>query len=336
MNIVKFKDIILTAENIPSYNEDQRDFFNSKLKGKYAYAVNWNVVIALDDMSLSQYIAASKYNDYTEYTYLVLDDLDFVIDWENTNKANSVVSYLAANKYTTDEDITVDELKKFRTWLATYLLAFDQDSEGKQQHQLFDDDTTHMLEYYKNEMYDEVIKYLSKFSDQTFTLVAAVSSCGCNSLGTVGGTVVKTLPHTNIQMTSCGCNTSALSGNQVINGCDPLSIYRKNIYLKMVNTFSLIDFWTQFSDDFLGDFKKYINGIIKLNLPLTTSTFVSAFADCGCLTDAEAEQMRNMSILNDLSKSLQYMIDKQVNGNKNFIQNSLSQWSSLLYENMRW
>lgn len=337
MNLVKFKDIILTEENMPDFTPEQRDLFNSKFKGKYTYVVNWEYVIALEDISEQRFIEYSRDIELIpDDSYLRLDDIEFAIDWETTYKANSVVSYLAANKYTTDDDITIDELKKFRTWLATYLLAFDQDTQGKQQYKLYDDDVTHMLEYYKNEMYDSVIKYLSKFSDQTFTLVSTVSSCGCNSLGTVGGTVVKTLPHTNIQKTSCGCNTATVSGNQIVNACDPVAIYRKNIYLKMVNTFSIIEFWTQFSDDFLKDFKKYVDGIIKLNLPLTTSDFVSDFADCGCLTDAQAEQQRNISILNDLSKSIQFMIDRQVDGHKNFILNSLSQWSSLLYENMRW
>lgn len=337
MNIVKFKDIILTTDNAPDLTEEQRTLFNTKFKGKYTFVVNWVYVVALEDMSLDQFIETSKDTEHiTEYDYLLLSDVELIIDFDNTYKVNSVVSYLAANKYTTDSDITIDELKKFRTWLATYLLAFDQNTEGQQQYKLYDDDTTHMLIYYKQEMYDDVIKYLSKFSDQTFTLVSTVSSCGCNSLGTVGGTTVKTLPYTNIQKTSCGCNTSTVSGTQVLNGCDPINIYRKNVYLKMVNTFSIIDFWTQFSDDFLSDFKKYIDGIIKLNLPLTTSTFVSSFADCSCLTEAEAEQQRNMSILGDLSKSIQFIIDRQIDGHKNFIQNSLSQWSSLLYEKMRW
>lgn len=271
-----------------------------------------------------------------DFDYISYSLLTEYVDIEETSNANSVVLFLAANKYSSDEDITVEELKKFRTWLATYLLYFDQDDEGKQQYKIFDEETTHMLLYYKKEMYDDVIKYLSKFSDQTFTLVSTVSSCGCNSLGTVGGTVVNTLPYTNLKMTSCGCNTNALSGNKAIDRCDPIMIYRKNIYLKMVKTFSVIDFWKTFGKNFLTDFKKYIDGIIKLNLPLTTSTFISTFADCGCLNQADAEQLKNISILKDLSRSIQYLIDDQESGNKNFIQNTLQSWSSLLYESMRW
>jgi len=333
MNIIKFKDVILSAEDLEQY-----ELFNTKFKGKYAYVVNWEFVVAIEDVSTGMFVELSRdIERVPEFDNIPLIDIPVsAIDEENTEKANSVISFLAANKYTSDDDITIDELKKFRQWLATYLLAFDQDEHGKQQYQLFDDEVTHMLLYYKHDMYDYVIKYLSKFSDQSFTLVSSVSSCGCNSLGTAGGTVVKTIPHSQLQVSQCGCNTQALTGTQVLEGCDPVGIYRKNIYLKMYNTFSIIEFWTQFSKDFLGDFKKYIDGIIKLDLPLTSSTFVSSFADCGCLSQADAEQQRNISILRDLSKSLQHMIDDEVEGNKNFIQNSLSQWSSLLYESMRW
>ena len=333
MNIIKFNDIILSAEDMEQY-----EVFNQKFKGKYAYAVNWYYIVALEDITTSQYMDLSKDPEILpSCDYIFLTNIpEKAIDMDSTEKANSIVLFLAANKYTSDEDITLDELKKFRKWLATYLLDFDRDKDGISQYKLYDDETTHMLLYYEKDMYDSVIKYLSKFSDQSFTIVSTVSSCGCNSLGTVGGTVVKTLPQSQIQMTKCGCNTSAVSGAQAINGCDPIGIYRKNIYLKMVNTFSIIEFWTQFSDVFLSDFKKYVDGIIKLNLPLTTSSFVSAFADCGCLSQADAEQARSISILTNLSRTLQYMINKDIDGHKNFIQNTLREWSSMLYEQMRW
>lgn len=333
MNIIKFNDIILSAEDMEQY-----EIFNQKFKGKYAYAVNWSYAVSFDDISTTQYIELSKDPGLLpEYDHISIVDIPAkAIDLDNTTKANSITLFSAANKYTSDEDITVDELKKFRKWLATYLLAFDRDGEGKSQYKLYDDETTHMLLYYEEDMYDQVIKYLSKFSDQSFTVVSTVSVCGCNSLGTAGGTVVKTLPHTQIQMTKCGCNTAAVSGAQTIEGCDPIGIYRKNIYLKMINTFSIIEFWRQFSDDFLNDFKRYVDRVIKLNLPLTTSTFVSTFAECGCLSQADAEQARNISILTDLSKALQFMINKDIDGHKNFIQNTLRQWSSMLYEQMRW
>lgn len=333
MNIIKFNDIILSAEDMEQY-----ELFNQKFKGKYAYAVNWSYTVSFDDISTTQYIELSKDSELLpECDYIALANIpEKAIDLDNTTKANSITLFSAANKYTSDEDIILDELKKFRKWLATYLLEFDRDKDGKLQYKLYDDETTHMLLYYENDMYDSVIKYLSKFSDQNFTVVSTVSSCGCNSLGTVGGTVVKTLPHTQIQMTRCDCNTATVSGSQAIESCNPVDIYRKNIYLKMVNTFSIIEFWNQFSDVFLNDFKKYVDGIIKLNLPLTTSTFVSTFVDCGCLSQADAEQARNISILTDLSKALQFMINKDIDGHKNFIQNTLNWWSSMLYEQMRW
>lgn len=337
MNILKFNDIILTEENAPLLTVEQIDYFNEKYKGKYTFAINWTYIVAIEDMSIEQYIDVSRNIELIHnYEYLDYSNIpEIAVDINSTSKINSVISLIASNKYTTDQDITVDDIKKFRTWLATCLLVFDQNENDQQQYNLYDDETTHMLQYYKNEMWDDVIKYLSKFTNQNFTLVSTVSTCGCNSTGSVGGTVVQTTVPT-LQKSTCGCGTSYVTGNQVISNCDPINIYKKNIYLKMVNTFSNIDFWNQFTIEFITDFKRYIDNIIKLNLPLTTDKYVNAFVDCGCLTESQAEQKKNINVLDSLSKSLQFIIDNDISSHKNFIQDSLNQWSSLLYENMRW
>ena len=286
-------------------------------------------------------IEPQSLKDFDNIPYDLLKDLliegESIIDVEKTDLANDVTYYLASNKYNPDSDITLEELKNFRTWLATYLLAFDQDEEGEQKYTLYDDNTTHMLQYYVSGMYDDVVKYLSAFNSPLVSLSSTTSACGCNGIGTVGGLVTQNYIQNNVvSKANCGCDTSALAGKYSISSCDPIMIYKRNIYIKMVETFSKIDFWTQFASLFLVDFKKYIDGIIGYNLPLTTSQFVSVFADCGCLSQADAEQQKNIAILKELSKSLQYIIDNEVSGHKNFIQNAFTQWSSLLYENMQW
>ena len=345
MNIVKFKDIILDAETAPQLTSEQIDLFNTKFRGRYVYSINWLYCVAIEDMSVTDYILTSQslveptsfdYIDYTLLEQIVIDEQS-IVDVDSTNTANDPTPFLVANKYAPDGDITLDELKNFRTWLAEYLLAFDQDEDGKRKNGIYSDEVTHMLEYYYRGMYDDVIKYLTSFSSPLVSLGTKTSACGCNAIGTVGGVVTKNYVQQNVvSKSNCGCDTSALAGNYTINACDPIMIYRRNVYMLMVEVFSKIDFWSQFGNIFLADFKKYIDGIIGANLPLTTSQFVSAFADCGCLSQADAEQQKNQAILKDLSRSLQYMIDSEVSGHKNFVQNSLIQWSSLLYENMQW
>ena len=49
MNLVKFQDVIIEGDN----------FFNEKLKGKYAYAINWLYIAPLD-LQEKEYIQISK------------------------------------------------------------------------------------------------------------------------------------------------------------------------------------------------------------------------------------------------------------------------------------
>ena len=52
MNIVKFRDIILDeSNNKNNLSEDKVLFFNEKLKGKYAYAVNFRHIIPFEDIT---------------------------------------------------------------------------------------------------------------------------------------------------------------------------------------------------------------------------------------------------------------------------------------------
>src|SRR5574344_1964698 len=105
MNIIKFNDIILSAEDMEQY-----EVFNQKFKGKYAYAVNWSYTVSFDDISTAQYIELSKDSGLLpECDYIVLANIpEKAIDLDNTTKANSITLFSAANKYTSDEDITLD------------------------------------------------------------------------------------------------------------------------------------------------------------------------------------------------------------------------------------
>lgn len=104
----------------------------------------------------------------------------------------------------------------------------------------------------------------------------------------------------------------------------------------MVSVFSNIDFWLDFDPEFLTMFKKYIDGILQHNLPLQNDDYSSHFVDCTCQLKGNTSQELNRQILIKLSKSLQYMIDDEVKGNRNYIATSFTDWATYLYEKMEW
>lgn len=309
MNIVKFKDVILTSETAPLLTEKQIEFFNEYLKGKYSYALNWKYAVPFEDATETEIAQLSE--ELTLPAEVTVASLDLsilpseVIDIETTDHINSVSKYKSYNNFIPDSDITIDELKLFRRWLASTLLDMDADTKE------YDEKTSQMLNYYKKDMYDEVIKQLTNF---------------------------RVIDNKVIFTTTSTCNCTPVVGAQLstTSTCDPILIYRKSIYDFMVQTFSKIDFWTVLDVEFLTQFKAYIDGIIGYNLPLYTSEYVSEFADCSCINTIDPAQQALMRILKNLSTSLQYMIDRDVDGHKNFIGQTLREWSSKLYEKMQW
>lgn len=307
MNIIKFRDIILDERNnTHSLSEEKVELFNKKLKGKYAYAVNFVHIIPLEDITPKQYYEISVDESKLDgITYIELVDIIDFIDVEETEKSNSVVNFIEANKFTLDDDITLDEIKRFRTWLAETLLSILVEPEEQ---------TKEMLEYYANEMYDDTIKHLTHFTQyENAPTVVNLSSCNCTT------------------------NKNLVNQSQgALYSCDPIAVYRKGVYDKMVDVFSSIDFWKNLSTDFLAEFKKYIDGIIKLNLPLYTSPYVSDLFDCGCLSDHNSLQIKMIGYLQNLSTALGYLKEGNLYSHKNMINDSLLKWSSYLYEKMRW
>jgi hypothetical protein len=177
-----------------------------------------------------------------------------------------------------------------------------------------EEQTKEMLEYYAKEMYDDTIKHLTHFA-QYGDAPTVINFSSCN----------------------CATNKNVVTQNQgTLYSCDPIAVYRKGVYDKMVDVFSSIDFWKNLSTDFLTEFKKYIDGIIKLNLPLYTSPYVSDLFDCSCLSDHNSLQIKMIGYLQNLSTALSYLKEGDLYSHKNMISDSLLKWSSHLYEKMRW
>lgn len=319
MNIVK----ILDAHVPVDFTDDAKVVFGY-LKDKYCYLINWKWIVPFEytvvdnetgeentfSFSTEQYIECSINNHapiegypYAEYTQYVAYHL---IDIALTEKANSIARFIEANNFSSDSDITLDELKKFRTWLAQTLLRVLVDVESY--------DITEMLKYYAENMFDTTVQHLTHFvPKQSVDILNAIakSTCGCASK-----------------------NNTNLIGS--VTTCDALLLYRKAVYEKMVEIFSDISFWSELEPELLLEIKKYIDGIIHHNLPLYTVDYVSDLYDCGCLSDADASQERLMGYLKSLSRAFEMMAEGKVQGNRNFIGDALNRWAAYLYERMSW
>ena len=315
MNIVKFKDTITESE-----------FFNENLKGKYALAANFMYVIPLGmagvtdtashivelerlqlvELSMGELvfdIAGETFHLGREYEYVLFEDYASYVDSYET-----IEKYIYLNEFTTDDDITLDELKRFRTWLAEVLYANDVWIDNWSDDP---DKLRYMLQYYIQEMYDQVVKSLMKFNNYVdINSITKQSGCGCAN-GTVSYTT------------------------DVLSVCDPLLIYRHNMYKYMIEIFSDISYWLG-QVEICGEMKKYIDNIIKLGLPLASVSLYDKFADCTCINIDANEQETLTNILKRLSQSLGYIIEDKVSGNRNYISSAFLDWSTFLYEKMRW
>lgn len=320
MNLIKLKDMIMPED------QPMAEYFNKHLKGKYAYWVQMRYIVSFDHMRHEGYVACeeditkllqredgSYPKPYGAPTFDVYDmNIMKYVDSVETDRINSTIEFRMKNSYSPDNDITIDELKLFRTWLAQELLKMDQTELGEQKKAYFSYEQTHVLEYYANNMYNDTIKILSTFGVSTPHISSLTSStCGCMH----------------------GANLSSLY-NTELNVCDPINVYRKNIYDKMVEMFSVVEFWSQWSSEFINEIQKYIDNIIKCNFILTQSEWQSEFVDCGCQNTSEQEKA--IEILKRFSVSLGYIKNDQIIGHKNYINDALYDWASLLYEKMYW
>ena len=318
MNIIKLKDKIMPAD-MP-----QAELFNKHLKGKYAYWIQMQYIVSFDHMRHEGYVACEKDinkllqkedgtypRPYGAPSIEIYDIMDYV-DSIETDRINNTIEYRLKNSYSPDDDITIDELKLFRTWLSKELLKMDQTELGEPGKVFFTDIESHVLQYYADDMYDNTVKILTDFghSNASLSILNTTSSCGCH-----------------------GANLSSLY-NTELNVCNPIDIYRKNVYTKMVEMFSVESFWSRWSPEFINEFKKYVDNIIKCNLPLSQSQWTTEFDDCNCQN--KSSQDSNIEILKKLSVALGYIKEGKYIGHKNYINDALYDWASQLYEKMRW
>ena len=295
MNIVKFRDVVI---------ED--DIYNHELKGKYVYCVHWTYLLPLDT-DIQEIIRLEKTSSL-ELDRPLLSTYSEYIDLEKTEEINqkTVDKLLYLNNLTPDDDITIEELKIFRRWLAIQLLGTVEDTK----------DIT-MLNYYANDMMDDTIHRLIDFTSTQVSIVA-YGSAGIGS----------------IKHSSCGCSSNTRSTINSSNICDAIDLYTSGIYNYMIEVFSNIEFWSS-RKEIVTEVIKYLENIIRVGLPLTSVTTTN-YIDCTCTNIDSTQQELMTQLLRKLITSLGYIVDGDVAGNKYFISNTLREWSTLLYEKMFW
>lgn len=314
MNIVKLKDIVMPEEFRLSR------FFNKNLKGKYAYWVQMRYIFPLESLDYRTYIQYEQLDaaDFLGENILPHIDLysedccmfDFAqnyIDHEETETVNGINEYRISNEYVVDYNVDITKLKQFRTWLANEILLLNSSIDGEYNTDLTSNQI-HMLEFYQNDMYNEVIKQLSIFGvDNSFTALGTNSNCGC-----------------------CSPNSNLLNIT-LPTTCKPIEIYTKNLHNLMVKTFEDTTFWLKFNVEFLKLFKLYIDNIIKAGFVITTNDIDKMYVKCDCQSSNN-----HTAILQNLSTALEYMIDNNVVNHRNFIHDALYKWAENLYDYMYW
>lgn len=319
MNIVKLKDEIMPN------TFKMADFFNKHLKGKYAYWIQMRYIFALDSMDYELYIKYEQLDaidflsndilphiDLYSEEYCMIDFAKEYIDLCTTEEVNNIYNFLTSNVHSTDEDLNIDSLRRFRSWLATELLKLNKginiENLGK-----YSTEQLYMLEYYKNNMYNETIKHLEMFGNSTVKISGENNrSCGC-----------------------CNNISNSLYDSLLADNCNVISIYRSNIHDTMVKMFESPDFWINLNTDFVKVVKKYVDNIIKVGFTINNDTNKNPFTDCVCKNDISVKNS-NDSILNNLSIALGYIVEKKYTGHINFIHDSLYNWAEYLYDKMYW
>ena len=327
-------------ESLKTYDiMDFRDYFNSVLRNKYAYAIHWEYILPMINETDGKIIpVGNPFNPGADVNYvnaelgnvetsmlLKFTDLNPWIDQVRTLGIlqNDKIKYDYLNEFTPDDDITIEELKVFRTWLASILLA----NTPVINNWTNSDMLITMLTYYKQNMQDTTTGILAEFARymDNKVLVTGTSAKGIQvNLASIG------------LSSGCGCfgGVQGVGNVATTTGCDPLQIYRNAIYNYMVETFSNVEYWME-QVEICVEMRKYLEGILKVGLPLG-SKIIDQYADCGCNTLDSDSQVRYRKMIEALIQSLTYIIEGNVPGNRNYVATAFANWATYLYEYMYW
>ena len=246
MNLIKFKDNIRPGDA----------YFNTYLKDQYAYWVRMRYVIPMSVISISDYVSLERDIDLLKTLDPIYWDLEdpgdgngsfgdmkAYIDEVETNKINDPKTYEHHNRYVCDPDITTDEVKKFRTWLAQQLLQ-NRTNDWKEER---------VFKYYVGGMMDDTVRWFAETNTNTNTFQQVTT-------------------------TPCGCGQVSTTSPNNLKVCDPLLIYRESIRNQMMALFSDLYFWLGLPLPLLKEIKIYLDHITRLGLQLRKTD--DRFIDC--------------------------------------------------------
>lgn len=239
MNLIKFKDNIRPGDA----------YFNTYLKDQYAYWVRMRYVIPMSVISIHDYVGLERDIDLLKTLDPIYWDLEdpgdmkAYIDEAETNKINDPKTYEHHNRYVCDPDITTDEVKKFRTWLAQQLLQ-NRTNDWKEER---------VFKYYVGGMMDDTVRWFAEINTNTNTFQQVTTS-------------------------PCGCGQVSTQSTNNLKVCDPLLIYRESIRNQMMALFSDLYFWLGLPLPLLKEIKIYLDHITRLGLQLRKTD--DRFIDC--------------------------------------------------------
>ena len=291
--------------------------YNIHMKGKYAYWVHCRYIISFDHMTEQAYLACEEdihklipccgkvpmYGVPLIFDTYCDEYIHDYIDLEETTRINSIKEYTLHNSMATDDDITIDMIKKFRTWLAETILNLN-----KENNEYLSKKDILMLTYYANGMTNNTLEELELFKNQSSSEIIS-DKCGC------------------------GCGSMDIN---IRSNCDPCSEYKYYIYNYMINRFSDLTFWRQFPIVFVKLFEKYISNIITANLNLDKNNSNVPYYVNNCNGSFISNQEKSLMILDRLVNALRYIINSQVDDHSNYITSAFSDWATKLYEIMEW
>ena len=302
MNLIKFKDNIRPGDA----------YFNTYLKDQYAYWVRMRYVIPMSVISIHDYVSLERDIDLLKTLDPIYWDLEdpgdmkAYIDEVETNKINDPKTYEHHNRYVCDPDITTDEVKKFRTWLAQQLLQNRTNDTGRSSGGDWKEER--VFKYYVGGMMDDTVRWFAEIGNLP------------------EGSGHRTVTFQPITTTPCGCGQVSTQNPNSLRVCDPLLIYRESIRNQMMALFSDLYFWLGLPLPLLKEIKIYLDHITRLGLQLRKTD--DRFIDC-------CDKNTNKINLEGVSKAFEYMILDEVNGNKNFIAGQLRVLANV-YEWLYW
>lgn len=245
MNIVKFKDLAVPNQ----------DFFNTKLRGKYAYLLNMQYAVSFESVDYVQYVKYER--DFSTFLaqgipYVDITSVEYAscVDIEETEKANSIAPFVYFNTLHVNSELSIENIKEFRAWLTKSLLQFDTKPDGTQAYMLFNKQLTQALQYYQLNKNTEFTSLLSDI-DKYF--------------------VEKNQKPTS----SCECSTSFSTTLNEVNASSCLSSSEKYHTMQreiVINGLSKVELWLNFSIEFLQDFKKYLSEYVKTQMYKSVGT----------------------------------------------------------------